>query len=201
MGRCRGEVPPASEALKALPEPERAGRQRLLEPPATARRQRLTLPGTHGGLEISANRSPAASAATAILVTRPPIVTNPLDGPTLLSKPRNGPTSLTKSELNCHRTELRVALFTRLTAFVGEFRPPWEPGINDHCSWVLTALGGSRSGHHRRAQCAQTGRYEVAAGLRAMKTSSRPGRSGAPRTSVSSKPAEMSESSITERGG
>ena len=33
---------------------------------------------------------------------------------------------------------------------------------------------------------AQAARYEVAAGLRAMKTSSRPGRSGASRTSVSS---------------
>jgi EmrB/QacA subfamily drug resistance transporter len=40
-----------------------------------------------------------------------------------------------------------------------------------------------------------------AAGLRAMKTSSRPGRSGASRTSASSKPAEVSDSSMTTRGG
>jgi hypothetical protein len=52
MSARRGEVPPAGEALKTFLEPERPGRQRILEPRAMARRQRLTLPGTIGNLEL-----------------------------------------------------------------------------------------------------------------------------------------------------
>jgi hypothetical protein len=52
MGARRGEVPPAGEALKAFLEPERPGRQRLLEPRAMTQRQRLTLPGTIGNLKL-----------------------------------------------------------------------------------------------------------------------------------------------------
>ena len=48
----RGEVPPARKAPKPLPEPERPGRERLLEPRAMTRRQRLTLPCTASDLKL-----------------------------------------------------------------------------------------------------------------------------------------------------
>jgi hypothetical protein len=52
MSACRGEVPPAREALKAFLEPEQPGGHGILEPGAMTRRQRLTLPGTIGNLEL-----------------------------------------------------------------------------------------------------------------------------------------------------
>jgi hypothetical protein len=39
-----GHPPPARETRQALPEPERPGRNRILEPLTSARRQRLTPP-------------------------------------------------------------------------------------------------------------------------------------------------------------
>jgi hypothetical protein len=71
-------------------------------------------------------------------------------------------------------------------------------------SQVRNRCCGARiAGPVPRCRCGKGagGRYEVVAGLRAMKTSSRAGRSGAPRASVSPQPAGRSESSITGRGG
>src|SRR6266508_631025 len=49
---CPREEPPAREAPQPLLEPKRPHRQRLLEPHATTRRQRPTLPGTTSDLKL-----------------------------------------------------------------------------------------------------------------------------------------------------
>src|SRR5882762_6460202 len=61
MGTRRGEVPPARETRQALPEPERPGRNSILEPFTSAHRQRLTPPARPRQAELQlepANRLP-----------------------------------------------------------------------------------------------------------------------------------------------
>src|SRR5208283_5540807 len=110
MGLRRGEIPPAGEAPQALLEPERPGRQHLLELRAVARRQRLALPGTPSDLELQhetfirgIRRSDSSTYHQPAQPSQQPL----RNGPTLLTKPGNGPSSLTKNELNWHRTTVR----------------------------------------------------------------------------------------------
>jgi len=67
MRRRRGEIPPAGEVLKALPKPERPGRQRLPEPRPRARRQRLPPPRTPWPLTSPVRPSGIASAVRSTL--------------------------------------------------------------------------------------------------------------------------------------
>ena len=105
MHPCRGEVPPARETPNPLLEPERPGRQRILEPRAMTRRQSLTPPGTISNLELHRESLTCGTHRDSNPSHQPALSSQESgNGPTIVTKPWNGPSSLTMSELNCHRT-------------------------------------------------------------------------------------------------
>jgi hypothetical protein len=92
MGTRRGEKPPTREIPQALLEPERPDRQRILEPDATAQRQRLTTPCTASHLELQPEPRICGVRLRDTSTRHPPAQPQrTMNGPILVTKTPNGP--------------------------------------------------------------------------------------------------------------